>query len=102
MPTRSPTVFGAEARIGVRFLISLHRLRALKAASSESTDRRSRARLQRIRTSLKRVKNIKTKATSIHGLADDISQEASAIHEEIREGLSATEDAIQPANSAST
>jgi hypothetical protein len=54
------------------------------------------SQIQRIRTALKRVKNIKTKVTAVRGSADDIELEATGLQDEIRESLIAIEDAILP------
>ncbi len=84
----------------VRFLITLHRLRSLKAESPEFDGSAIENQIQRIRTALKRVKNIKTKVTAVRGSADDIELEATGIQEEIREALIAIEDAMRPAATA--
>ena len=54
--------------------------------------------IQRIRTSLKRVKNIKTKVTAIGESAITIAEEPTGLQDEIREALNAIEDAIRPAS----
>ncbi len=83
-------------RTAIRLLMVMHRLRGMQADSPEFDGSAIESQIQRIRTALKRVKNIKTKVTAVRGSADDIELEATGLQDEIREALIAIEDAIRP------
>jgi gas vesicle protein len=79
----------------VRFLIVQERLSRLREAA-EATDCASiEAQVQRIRTSLDRVKKISRRVGDVRTNADEIQQEAEALRDEIKDALTTVEDAIR-------
>ena len=79
----------------VRFLMLTHRLAQLKAEHPEVDIQALIPQLGRIRTSLKRITNINTKATSIRHGADDIQQESELLRDEVRGALTAVEESLR-------
>ena len=79
----------------IRFLILNHRISQFKAENPEVDVQALIPQLGRIRTSLKRITNINTKATSIRHGADDIQQEGELLRDEVRGSLTAIEECLR-------
>ena len=79
----------------VRFLAVQERLARLRTAAPEVDAASIEAQLQRIRTSLDRVKTINRHLTSVHDGANEVQSQAEAIRAEVRDGLFSIEDALR-------
>jgi len=84
-------------RTAVRFLLMLEQLQRLRGTAREVDGASIESQIQRIRTSLGKIKNIKTKATSIRDGANDIEGEADALRSDINDALSELEMALKVA-----
>ena len=78
-----------------RFLIVQERLSKLRETVAETDCASIEAQVQRIRTSLDRVKKISRRVGDVRTNADEIQQEAEALRDEIRDALTSVEDAIR-------
>ncbi len=83
----------------LRFLMVQKRLASLRAAAPEVDSASIEAQIQRIRTTLDRVKSINRKVTEVRAGASDIQTEAEALRDEVRGALTTIEDAIRVAPS---
>lgn len=81
----------------VRFLAVQERLQRLRGAAPAVDAALIESQIQRIRTSLGKIKNIKTKATNIRDAASDIEGQADALRTDINGALSEMEDALKAA-----
>jgi len=81
-----------------RFLVVQERLQASRATAPSVDAASIAAQIQRIRTTLGRIKTINTKVTELRGGADEIHREAEAVRDEIRDALSDVEDALRGSN----
>jgi hypothetical protein len=79
----------------LRFLIVQSRLTALRGAELEVDSACIKNQLQRIRTTLDRIKTINRKVTEVRGSVNDIQTEAETLRDDIRSSLSIIEDAIR-------
>jgi hypothetical protein len=82
----------------VRFLIVQRRLAALRAAAPEVDSASIEQQVKAIRTSLGRIRTIKTKLTELGSCSDVIDEQADHLREEIKEALSSIEDSMRSAN----
>jgi tetrahydromethanopterin S-methyltransferase subunit B len=82
----------------VRFLIVQRRLAALRAAAPEVDSGSIEQQVKAIRTSLGRIRTIKTKLTELGACSDVIDEQADHLREEIKEALSSIEDSMRAAN----
>lgn len=82
----------------VRFLIVQRRLATLRAAAPEVDSASIEQQVKAIRTSLGRIRTIKTKLTELGACSDVIDEQADHLREEIKEALSSIEDSIRSAN----
>jgi len=79
----------------IRFLILNHRISVMKSENPEVDVQAILPQLGRIRTSLKRITNINTKATTIRHGADDIQQEGELLRDEVRGAITAMEECLR-------
>ena len=79
----------------IRFLILNHRISVMKSENPEVDVQAILPQLGRIRTSLKRITNINTKATTIRHGADDIQQEGELLRDEVRGAITALEECLR-------
>jgi hypothetical protein len=84
----------------IRFLVVLQRLRSLHSHRAELDSAAIENQIQRIRTSLNRIKTINRKVTDVRSTAEEIGTEAGALRDEIREALIALEDGIRRIDAA--
>jgi len=82
----------------VRFLIVQRRLAALRAAALELDSASIEQHVKTIRTSLGRVRTIKTKLTELGTCSDVIGAQADQLREEIKEAITSIEDALRSAH----
>ena len=82
----------------VRFLIVQRRLAALRAEALRLTPASIDQQVKTIRTSLGRVRAIKTKLTELGACSDVIGEQADQLREEIKEAISSIEDALRSAH----
>jgi hypothetical protein len=80
---------------GLRFLVAQERLQRLRAAVPAVDASSIESQIQRIRTSLGRLKNIKTKVTTIRDGADGIEGEVAALRNDVNGALTEIEDALK-------
>jgi hypothetical protein len=81
----------------VRFLVVQGRLQQLRGVAPAVDAAAIESQIQRTRTSLGKIKNIKTKVTNIRDGANDIEGEADALRTDITGALSEMEDALKAA-----
>jgi hypothetical protein len=79
----------------VRFLFAQERLRQLRATVATLDTSGVEGQIQRIRTSLGKIINIKTKITNIRAATGDIESEAESLRDDIRGALSLMEDGLR-------
>jgi hypothetical protein len=82
----------------IRFLIVQRRLAALRAEALEVDSASIEQQVKTIRTSLGRVRSIKTKLTELGACSDVIGEQADQLREEIKEAISSIEDALRSAH----
>jgi hypothetical protein len=82
----------------VRFLIVQERLQQLRRAAPALDAASIESQVQRVRTCLGKITNIKTKVTNIREGADDIESEANALRRDINDALSEIENALKAAS----
>jgi len=87
--------------IAMRFLVSQERLAQLRSTAPEVDAASIKAQLQRVRTSLDRVKTINRSITAVHDNTNGIQAEAEAIRTEVRDCLLCIEDALKTATARS-
>jgi gas vesicle protein len=94
---RGPWVACAHDNLltAIRFLIVQERLSKLRETAAETDCASIEAQVQRMRTSLDRVKKISRRVGEVRTNADDIQQEAEALRDEIRDALTSVEDAMR-------
>jgi hypothetical protein len=80
---------------GLRFLVAQERLQQLRAAAPAVDASSIESQVQRIRTSLGRLKNIKTKITTIRDGADSIESEVALLRNDVNGALTEIEDALK-------
>jgi len=85
---------GCHILTAIRFLIVQDHIARLRQASSEFDARSMDSQVQRVRTSLERVKKITRRAGDVRGNADEIQQEAEILRDEVRAALVSMEDAL--------
>jgi len=81
--------------IALRYIVVQKSLAAARAAHAQVDEQAVCGQLQRIRTALRAIKQINTKATSIRGLADGVTADAEQLRCEIAAALIACEDALR-------
>ena len=79
----------------IRFLMLSHRISVMKSENPEVDVQTLVPQLGRIRTSLKRIANINTKATAIRHGADDVQQEAELLRDEVKGAITAIEECLR-------
>lgn len=84
----------------IRFLVAMQRLRSLRSDSPTFDAAMFENQIERIRTSLKRIQSINRKVTNARDSVDEISTEAIALRDEIRDALVNIEDAIRKTQTA--
>lgn len=84
----------------VRFLVAMQRLRSLKSEAPTFDAAMLENQIERIRTALKRVQSINRKVTNARDSVDDISTEANALRDEIKDALINIEDGIRKAETS--
>jgi hypothetical protein len=97
----------AHLSTAIRFLIVQGKLKELRTTAPEVDAASIVAQIQRIRTSLERVKHINRCLTNVKSGADSIKDEAEGLRDEVRDALTNIEEAIRiqtsnvkPANAA--
>jgi len=81
--------------IALRHLNALHELTQIRASRPEVDTVAISSQIQRIRTSLNSLTNIKTKANALHNGATEIEQEADALRKEIVDALVRVEESLR-------
>jgi len=81
--------------IALRYIVIQKGLAAARAAQARVDEQAVSAQLQRIRTALRTIKEINSKATGIRGLADGVSTDAELLRGEIGSALIACEEALR-------
>ena len=71
----------------IRFLVAMQRLRSLRSDCPTFDAAMFENQIERIRTSLKRIQSINRKVTNARDSVDEISTEAIALRDEIRDAL---------------
>jgi hypothetical protein len=79
----------------IRFLVAHERLRQLRAVEATLDTSGIESQIQRVRTTLGKIKNIKTKITNIRDATGDIEREAESLRNDIKSALSEMEDALR-------
>lgn len=87
----------AHLHTAVRLLIVLLRLRARGTEAAELDGAQLASQMQRIRTAIDRVKNIRRKANDVRSSADEISGQADSLRDEVRDALTAIEETLRNA-----
>ena len=85
----------AHLSTAIRFLIVQERSKELRAKAPEVDAASIAAQIQRIRTTLERVKNINRCLTDVRSGADSIKDQAEGLRDEIRDALANIEEAIR-------
>ena len=78
----------------VRFCIALERLEKVRSSERTVDAESLLAQASRIRDSLKKITNIKTKATDIHTAANAIADEADRLRSDVNDALRVIEEAV--------
>jgi hypothetical protein len=81
--------------VALRFALADARLRALLASRPEADLSAIQKEVNRIRTALRHVRTIKTKASDLHKNADAVSGEADKLQHEVNDALQAIENALR-------
>lgn len=81
----------------LRFAVADARVRALLAARPEADLPAIQGEIDRVRTALRRIRTIKTKAGDIHKGADSVTGEADELQRQINDALLAIENALRAA-----
>jgi ABC-type transporter Mla subunit MlaD len=79
----------------VRFLIVQQQFQTARAAVPSVDATAIQAQIQRIRTTLGRIKTVNTRITDLRDGADEIQREVEAVRDEIRDALSDVEGALR-------
>jgi hypothetical protein len=79
----------------IRFLVVQRRLTALRAAAPEIDFAKIEQQVTAIRTSLGRIKTIKSKATELNLCSTAIDQQIDHLRDEIKEALFSIEDSMR-------
>lgn len=82
----------------IRFLIVQRRLAALRVEAIELDSASIEQQVKTIRTSLGRIRTIKTKLTELGDCSDVIGAQADQLREEIKEAITSIEDALRNAH----
>ncbi len=79
----------------LRFVVVQHRINSLKAERSQLDAPSILAQVNRMKTTIDRVKNLNRKSNEIRGCAGDIEAEACLLRNELRDALTLIEDLIR-------
>lgn len=81
----------------IRFAIAQHRIKEMKQSQPEVDAGSIRGQVEAIRTSIRRIRTIKTKATNITQAAADIELESESLRKEVEGHLVDVEEALKKA-----
>ena len=85
--------------LAIRFLIMQQRLTALRASQPEINAIALSDQIERMRTTLKRIKSINDHLTALRKSANGIETEAETLRNELRDALTSIEDTVRDVSS---